>query len=77
MSDPDQRTTSATETFTVVGMTCGHCVQAVTDELSKLDGVSRVDVDLASGDAIIEIAAPLDPADVAAAINEAGYELTS
>lgn len=66
-----------TETFTVNGMTCGHCVQAVTAELRKLDGVSRVEVDLATGAATVESEAPLDRAAVAAAVDEAGYELTS
>jgi copper chaperone len=66
---------ATTETFTVLGMTCGHCVQAVTDELSKLDGVSRVAVDLAGGWAVVDSAAPLDRAVVAAAVDEAGCEL--
>ena len=38
-----------TTTFTVSGMTCGHCVAAVTEEVTKLVGVKRVDIDLASG----------------------------
>ncbi len=40
---------SVTATFTVTGMTCGHCVQAVTDEITALDGVEKVDVELSSG----------------------------
>lgn len=40
---------TTTTTYTVTGMSCGHCVTAVTDELSKLDDVTRVDVDLDSG----------------------------
>jgi len=63
------------QTYNVVGMTCGHCVQAVTNELSNLDGVTQVDVDLASGTAVVESTAPLDQAVVAAAVDEAGYEL--
>jgi copper chaperone len=66
---------STTTTLHVVGMTCGHCVQAVTTELGKLTGVTHVDVDLAGGTAVVESAAPLDPAAVAAAVDEAGYEL--
>lgn len=66
---------STTTTLHVVGMTCGHCVQAVTTELGKLAGVTHVDVDLAGGTAVVESAAPLDPAGVTAAIDEAGYEL--
>lgn len=64
-------------TYTVIGMTCGHCVSAVTAELSKLPGVSDVHVDLESGAATVTSATPLDQADVAAAIDEAGYELAS
>jgi copper chaperone len=61
--------------FTVMGMTCGHCEMAVTAELSKLDGVTRVDIDLATGTVITESidALPIDV--VAAAVDEAGYEL--
>jgi copper chaperone CopZ len=65
------------QTYNVTGMTCAHCVSAVTAELSKLPGVSDVKVDLASGTATVASAEPLDRADVAAAIDEAGYELTS
>lgn len=64
-----------TQTFTVVGMTCDHCKGAVTTELSRLEGVSTVDVDLAGGIVTVESSGPLDPAVVAAAIDEAGYEL--
>lgn len=68
-------TPSNIETFTVVGMTCEHCVRAVTGELQALPGVSRVEVDLASGTATVESAEPLPRSTVAAAIDEAGYEL--
>ena len=65
------------QTFTVVGMTCDHCVRTVSAELSKLAGVQRVSVDLASGRVGVESADLLAPADVAAAIDEAGYEVAS
>jgi copper chaperone len=68
---------STTNSYTVEGMTCGHCVAAVTEELSKLDGVSHVDVDLASGRVMIESSHPLDSADVAAAVDEAGYTVSA
>ena len=68
---------SATETFDVIGMTCGHCVQAVTEELRRIDGVTRVDVDLAAGTATVESSTPLDRSAVEAAVDEAGYELRS
>ncbi len=64
-----------TSTFTVTGMTCGHCVQAVTDELSALAGVSDVQVSLSDGAVTVTSAAPLDRAAVAAAVDEAGYAL--
>jgi len=68
---------STTTTYTVDGMTCGHCVAAVTEELAKLDGVSHVDVDLASGRVTIDSSHPLDTAAVAAAVDEAGYTIST
>jgi copper chaperone len=65
------------QTYTVVGMTCDHCVQAVSTEIAKLPGVSGVDVDLASGRVRVQSADQLDDAAVAAAVDEAGYELAS
>ncbi|MCU1401324.1 MAG: copper chaperone [Acidimicrobiales bacterium] len=67
--------TFTVETFTVVGLTCGHCVAAVTEELAKLDDVRKVDVDLATGVVTVESSAPIARAVLAAAIDEAGYEL--
>ena len=61
--------------FTVTGMTCGHCEMAVTAELSKLAGVTRVAVDVANGTVITESVETLPVDVVAAAIDEAGYEL--
>lgn len=66
---------SATETYTVTGMTCGHCVQAVTDEISALEGVRQVDVELTSGAVTVVSDDPLDKEAVAAAVDEAGYAL--
>lgn len=62
-------------TYKVQGMTCEHCVNAVTGELTKIDGVTSVAIDLDNGDVTVESSAPLDPAAVAAAVDEAGYEL--
>ena len=67
---------AVTSTYTVTGMTCGHCVQAVTGELSALPGVDAVQVDLTSGAVTVTSAAPLAAADVRAAVDEAGYELS-
>jgi len=66
---------STSTTFTVTGMTCGHCVAAVTEEVAKLDGVTGVDVDLASGAVTVRADGPIDPAAFAAAVDEAGYEV--
>ena len=65
------------QTYTVKGMTCGHCVQAVSGELSKLAGVSDVAVDLGSGAVTVTSDAPLSEAQVREAVDEAGYELAS
>ena len=65
----------STQTFDVVGMTCGHCASAVTEELRALDGVSAVDVALvAGGTSTVTVSADreLQPAEVAAALDEAG-----
>jgi len=63
--------------YSVKGMTCGHCVSAVSAEIGKLDGVDGVTVDLASGAVTVSSATPLETAQVAAAVEEAGYELVS
>jgi len=67
-----------TTTYPVTGMTCGHCVSAVTEELSALDGVTDVSVELVTGGTspvTVTSDVPLDPALVAEAIDEAGYAL--
>jgi len=61
----------------VTGMTCGHCESAVTAELLKLDGVTNVSVELATDSVVVESESSLSSTDVAAAIDEAGYELAS
>ena len=68
-------TTTVAQKFTVTGMTCSHCERAVTAEVSKLDGVTRVAVDLATGTVITESVETLPLDAVAAAVDEAGYEL--
>jgi copper chaperone len=67
-----------TTTLHVTGMTCEHCVRAIKQELSALDGVTGVEVDLHAGatsTVTVTSAAPLDSAAVAAAVDEAGYQL--
>jgi copper chaperone CopZ len=63
------------ETYTVTGMTCGHCVQAVTEELTRLPGVRDVEVDLESGVVAVRSDGHLPLDEVRAAVDEAGYAL--
>jgi copper chaperone len=63
---------TATETYTVTGMTCGHCVSAVSEEIGRVDGVERVDVDLSTGLVTVTGGGFADQ-QVAAAVEEAGY----
>ncbi|MGN6445133.1 heavy-metal-associated domain-containing protein [Amnibacterium sp.] len=66
------------QTFAVAGMTCEHCVASVTEELSALDGVEGVSVDLKPGAAstvVVTASRPLDGDEVRAAVEEAGYTL--
>ena len=65
----------STATYTVVGMTCGHCVNSVTEEVSQVPGVTAVDVDLASGGLTVTSDAPVDESAVRAAVEEAGYQV--
>lgn len=71
---------STTTTYSVAGMTCGHCTSAVTEEISKLVGVQDVKIDLvAGGTSAVHVTseAALDEADVREAVDEAGYELAA
>ena len=65
----------STASYTVVGMTCGHCVNSVTEEVSAVPGVTAVDVDLASGGMTVTSESPVDESAVLAAVEEAGYEV--
>jgi copper chaperone len=67
----------STETYTVQGMTCGHCVSSVTEEVSELPGVSDVQVDLASGQVTITADEPVGAEKVRVAVEEAGYSLAA
>ena len=64
-------------TINVAGMTCGHCVSAVTMELSLLTSVTEVEVDLESGQVTVTYDDELDQAQIATAIEEAGYEIVT
>ena len=73
-------TTTTTATYSVSGMTCSHCVAAVTEEVSRLDGVDAVEIDLnADGDSRVTVTstAPLPVEAVREAVDEAGYTLAS
>ena len=67
----------STTSYTVVGMTCGHCVDAVTAEVSAVPGVTAVDVDLAGGGLTVTGTEPVDDGAVRAAVEEAGYEVAA
>ena len=62
-------------TYLVDGMTCGHCVSSVTEELNAIDGVTGVEVDLESGRVVVD--GDVTPEQVEAAVQEAGYSLRS
>jgi copper ion binding protein len=64
-------------TYRVTGMTCGHCVNAVSTEVAKLDGVTDVAVKLEAGEVDVTSDTALDAAAVQAAVEEAGFELVS
>ena len=59
----------------VLGMTCGHCVASVTEEIGELAGVTAVDVVLETGAVTVTSVEVLDEATVRAAVEEAGYQL--
>ena len=85
---PSSRTGTAAEspdlpfssTFGVAGMTCSSCVRHVTGELAALGGVGDVQVDLEVGGVstvTVHSTAPVDAAEVSAAVAEAGYEVVT
>jgi copper chaperone CopZ len=62
--------------FHVTGMTCSHCEHAIETEIAGLPGVCAVTADATAGTVTVESTQELDVADVAAAVDEAGYELS-
>lgn len=68
-------TSTSTSTWTVTGMTCGHCVASVTEELQEVEGVQDVAVTLETGEVVVTSAEPLSREAVEAAVTEAGYQL--
>jgi copper chaperone CopZ len=69
--------TTHEHTYRVTGMTCGHCVSAVQQEVGAIADVAEVAVDLATGEVTVTSGRPLSTDEVAAAVDEAGYELAS
>jgi len=66
---------STTQTYTVTGMTCGHCVASVTEEVQEIPGVENVDVVLETGSLTVTSLEPVDAARVKTAVEDAGYQL--
>ena len=66
---------TTTQTWTVTGMTCGHCVASVTEEVQEIPGVTGVDVVLESGTVTVTSEQPLADDTVREAVEEAGYRL--
>ena len=66
---------STTQTYTVTGMTCGHCVASVTEEVQEISGVEKIDIVLETGSLTITSAEPVDDAAVKTAVEGAGYQL--
>lgn len=66
---------SQTQTYEVVGMTCGHCVSSVSEEVGALVGVREVNVDLGTGRLELTADQPVTTEVVRAAVEEAGYSL--
>jgi copper ion binding protein len=65
----------STQSYTVSGMTCQHCVASVTEEVSEIAGVTGVDVDLATGALRVTSDQPVPDEAVRGAVEEAGYSL--
>ena len=65
-------TSEASRTYSVPGVSCGHCRVAITEAVSKLEGIAGVEVDLDSK--TVTVAGEADDASVVAAIDDAGYD---
>ena len=65
----------ASSTYSVKGMTCDHCAGSVTAEVTKIQGVTDVAVDVAAGRLTVTSAEPVSADDVTEAVEEAGYEV--
>jgi copper chaperone len=68
-------TSTLTATYKVEGMTCGHCASSVSQEIGAVPGVCDVTVDLPTGQVTVDSDREISRADIAAAVDEAGYQL--
>ncbi len=68
---------NTTATYTVTGMTCGHCAASVREEVGALAGVTDIAVDVPTGKVTVTSTAPVDADAVRAAVEEAGYAVQS
>jgi copper ion binding protein len=66
---------TTTKSYTVTGMTCGHCVMSVTEEVQEIPGVENVEVVLQTGNLSVTSSEPVDDDAVKAAVEDAGYQL--
>lgn len=65
------------QTYTVQGMTCGHCAAAVTREVQRIDGIQDVRVDVGSGTLTVSATDAVSDDAVSAAVDEAGYTVVA
>jgi copper chaperone len=67
----------STVTVTVTGMSCGHCATSIREEVGNIPGVKTVDVDLNTGEVIVDSETPVEAVALKHAVEEAGYQLAS
>ncbi|HEY8425611.1 MAG TPA: cation transporter [Limnochordales bacterium] len=65
----------ATKVYNVKGMSCNHCKKTVTEAISRIPGVTGVEVDLGTGQVTVTFSGELDDQKVREAVEEAGYEM--
>jgi copper chaperone CopZ len=63
--------------YTVPGVSCGHCVKAITDELTRIPGIEQVDVDLATKHVTVRHNDNVTDAQIQTGIEEAGYDIAA
>ena len=67
----------STTVYAVRGMTCGHCAGSVTAEITKIPGVTDVQVDVPAGRVTVASDQPVSADAIAEAVDEAGYEVSA